>query len=93
MHNASETDFGRGMHMTEAVGLPDGAGRIGHRPHPDRIWCKGAATPNFIVHGHRHACLYRMNISTLIPFIVLKICKKLRVGSEHGSAYFWNNEA
>jgi hypothetical protein len=63
-----------------------------HPPTPNRCLFKGAATP-FIVHGHRHACLYRSSSWRHIPFIVLKICKKLWVPLAAKFAYLQNNEA
>jgi hypothetical protein len=59
---------------------------------PNRILVEGAATP-FIVHGHRHACLYRAPRLSPIPFIVLKICKRLRALQAMEPAYLVNNEA
>lgn len=64
-----------------------------HALPPNRIWCEGAATPVFIVHGHRHACLYRGISVANNPFIVLKICKKLRLRLASAFAYLWNDEA
>ena len=64
-----------------------------HALPPNRIWCEGAATPIFIVHGHRHACLYRRISVAHTPFIVLKICKKLSLLLALVFAYLWNNEA
>ena len=65
---------------------------MNHLPLPSRLDVEGAATPIFIVHGHRHACLYRFSSSALIPFIVLKICKKLSLMLSAAFAYLWNNE-
>ncbi|MEM8653990.1 MAG: hypothetical protein AAGF36_04530 [Pseudomonadota bacterium] len=63
-----------------------------HPPLPNRLDVEGAATPIFIVHGHRHACLYRASNSDQNPFIVLKICKKLRLMAGEAFAYLRNNE-
>ncbi len=65
---------------------------MNHLPLPNRIEVEGAATPVFIVHGHRHACLYRVDRPHQIPFIVLKICKNLRRITGVAFAYLWNNE-
>jgi len=61
-------------------------------PGPLRRWYEEARSP-FIVHGHRHACLYRPSIKTRNGFIVLKICKKLYGLQAYNFAYLWNNEA
>ncbi len=63
-----------------------------HALPPNRYLGKGAAT-SFIVHGHRHACLYRGTINPLNPFIVLKICKNLWLRRAAAFAYLENNEA
>ncbi|WP_299727293.1 hypothetical protein [uncultured Tateyamaria sp.] len=79
------------MLMCDRV-LPAQRMAIGHTLMPSRLLFEGAATP-FIVHGHRHACLYRGSKSSPIPFIVLKICKKLCVPIAQAFAYLRNNEA
>jgi len=59
---------------------------------PNRYLFEGAATP-FIVHGHRLSSLYRGTMTPQIPFIVLKILKKLCGPSLVGFEYLRNNEA
>jgi len=61
-------------------------------PGPLRRLCREARA-RFIVHGHRLASLYRDKNRSLNPFIVLKICKKLRLLQALKDAYLWNNEA
>ena len=62
-----------------------------HLPASNRCWGKGAATP-FIVHGHRLSSLYRDITAPQIPFIVLKILKKLQKSIAQRFEYLQNNE-
>lgn len=78
------------MAMTKGISPAQGM-NAAHTLPPNRIWFQGAATP-FIVHGHRHACLYRACMKARFPFIVLKICKKLFPKLALAFAYLWNNE-
>lgn len=59
---------------------------------PDRICCEGAATPIFIVHGHRLSSLYRTNRKPESPFIVPKILKKCLGMPSDVLEYLKNNE-
>ena len=61
-------------------------------PGPLRRLCGEAKSP-FIVHGHRLASLYRSDRKAPIRFIVLKICKNLRLLRVMALAYLQNNEA
>ena len=60
---------------------------------PDQLRDLFKVADPFIVHGHRHACLYRINIVVRNSFIVLKICKIYSLMQADSFAYLWNNEA
>lgn len=63
------------------------------RPAPRPVRISGKVAAPFIVHGHRLSSLYRREIETPIPFIVLKILILQPQHHAPGFEYFGNNEA